>query len=188
MLQLTELTDGERRLILRGRKRWYRWLRRGWHTLSVLLVSLAVLMPAIVWVQINKKLDYQNSVEAIQAVARTGNQPTFFIPANRYAQSFTAISTEEARLAADYVDIFMSKSDSLGLTADKRLGMRLEVTVVPCGLFGQRHSAGQLKLYSSYCGCDTDSLTDETVLQIDSSGTKANVISSRTVTLVSIQP
>jgi len=187
MSQLTDLTDGERRLILRGRKRWYRWLRRGWHTLSVLLVTLAVFIPAIVWIQINNKLDYQNSIEAIQAVARTGNQPTFFTPANQFAQPYIP-RTEEGRLAAVYTDRFMEKGDLIGLTADKRLGMHLEVTVVPCGLFGQRHSAGQLKLYSSFCGCDTDSLTDETVLQIDSSGTKANVISSRTVTLVSIQP
>lgn len=183
-----ELTPSEVRLILRRHKTWHKLMRRIWYVLSGLALLAIIFVPTIMYLQAQKMLAYQNSIAAIQAVARTGTQPTFFIPADQYAQRFITTSTEEARLAADYVNIFMKKSDSFGLTADKRLGMRLEITVVPTGLFGRRHSAGQMMLYSSDCGCDTDSLIDETVLQIDSSGTNANVISSQKVPLATIQP
>ncbi|MFH2050512.1 MAG: hypothetical protein ABIJ12_13835 [bacterium] len=160
----------------------------GWHAFSVFLVIIAVFMPVIIAYQAHKKLEYQNSVEAIQAVASKGSQPTFFISANQYTHRFIVNSTEEARLVSDYVEISISKADSLGLTADKRLGLQLEISAVPCGLFGKRHVAVKLKLYSSYCGCDTDSLIDETVLQINESGMEATVISSNKVALADIQP
>jgi hypothetical protein len=79
------------------------------------------------FLQAQKILAYQNSIEAIQAVARTETRPTFFIPAGQYASRYVETNTEESRLAADYVNRFMMKSDSLGLTADKRLGMRLDL-------------------------------------------------------------
>jgi hypothetical protein len=139
-------------------------------------------------IQAKRALEYQHSIEAIQAVSRTpGTQPTFFISADRYARGPTNMS-EEASIAADYVEIFMRTSDSLNLDASKRLGMRLEIAVVPCGLFGKRHCAAQAWLYTSPCGCDTDSTIDEIVLQLDSTGRSANVICSRKKTLASIQP
>lgn len=185
---MLQLTEREERLVLRRRKAWHKVLRCTWYTVSTLLLCIGLFVPTIMLIQARRELEYQNSIEAIQAVSRTaGTQPTFFISADRYARSSTN-SSEEARLAADYVEVFMRTSDSLNLDAGKRLGMRLEIAVVPCGLFGKRHSAAQAWLYTSPCGCDTDSTIDEIVLQLDSTGRSANVICSRKKTLASIQP
>lgn len=185
---MLQLTDKEVRLILRRRTTWHKVLRRTWYAVSVLVVSFVLFVTAFMFLAAQKKLAYQNSIEAIQAVARTGTRPTFFIPAGQFAQNFVMNSTEESRLAAHYVDMFMKKSDSLGLTADKRLGMHLDITVAPCGLFGQRHSAGTMELFTSNCGCDTYSSVDKTVMHLDSTGVNVSVAASQQVTLANIQP
>lgn len=162
-------------------------LYRTWHFVSVLLLCIIIFVPTIMLMEAKERLEYQNSIESIRSVSRTGAQPTFFISSEQYLRA-PLNSSEEAQLAANYVDIFMRTSDSLQLDAGKRLGMRLDITVVPCGLFQKRHSAAQMHLYTSSCGCDTDSIVDETVFQLDSTGRCANVISSQKRALVSIQP
>lgn len=183
-----QLTSKEERLILRRRKTWHKVLRRVWYVLSGLVIFALIFFPTIVVLQAKKRMAYQNSVEAIQEVKRAGGGYTFIIPANQYTRLNVEASSEEARLVADQVAVFLAKCDSLGLGYDKRVGMQLDVAVVPCGLFGRRLCASRLKLYSSFCGCDTDSLLDETVLRLDSTGTNADVISSQKVALASIQP
>jgi hypothetical protein len=182
------LTDKEKRLTLRRRKTWHKVLRRTWYVLSALAVFAIIFVPTIMFLEAQKELAYQNTVEAIQAVPRTGSQPTFFIPADLFTQPYIP-KTEEGRLAAFFADAFVYKADSLGLTVDQRLGGDLSITFVPCGLFGKRHVASQMNLYTGSCDCN--SVYDETVLQfdsIDSTGIKAIVISSQKVTMASIQP
>ena len=181
------LTDKELRYLDRRRKTWHRLLRQTWYVFSGVAVFAVLFVPTIVYVQAQKLLAYQNSIEAVHAVARTGTRPTFFIPANQYADRFIENNSEESRLAADYVNLFMLKSDSLGLTADKRLGMDFDIEIAPCGLFGRRHMAASLSVYTSHCGCDTDTMIQKTEFRVDSSR-NAIVVSSQEATLESLQP
>ena len=184
---LSNFTEGERRLVMRRRSVWGKLFR--WVGIFLSVVGcLAVIFVTIVSLQIDKKVAYQNSIEAIRAGARSASPRIVIIPANQYAQQPVATETEESRLVADYVEIMLRKCDSHKLTFDKRLGFRFEVMVAPCGQFGKRQTAGTMSVYSSYCGCDTDSAFDQTVLEIDPIDKNANVISSHKVALANIQP
>lgn len=188
-MSVIDVSAREKRLILRRRATWHNVLRWSWYTLSALVVVIVLFVTAFVFLGAQKKLAYQNSLEAIQAVARSGTQPTFFIPAGQYAQQPMSALTEEAHLASYYIEKVMHTCDSLQLTADKRIGFRFEIVAVPCGLFGKRHVGVRACVYSSSCGCDTDSLIDATDLVLDSVGTNVVVSSSqRKVATAGIQP
>lgn len=103
-------TEKELRFLERRRKPWHRYLRRGWYAVSGIAVFAILFVPTIMMLQAQRVLEYQNSIEAIQAVARTGTRPTFFIPANQYDGWFGENYTAESRLAADYVNRFMLRA------------------------------------------------------------------------------
>lgn len=182
-----DYTDQEKRLISRGRKTWYKRLRRGWHTLSVLVVVFAVLFMTVVRIQKNKQQAYDNKVTAIQVVAHADDSLDFQIKVDHYANAQVVPKSEEARMSADQTDMLEQKAVSLGLTPDKRLGYRSEVVAVPCGIPGKLCCAGQLIVYSTYCGCPKDTV-DETVLRIDSTGHSVSIVSSRKVPIKEISP
>lgn len=180
-------TPKEERLLLRRRKRWHTWLRRTWHVFSVVVVAFALFFPLIVWIQINKKLDHQNKMDAIQASTQARGKSSFTIPANKFLQIFALNSSEESRLSDYYLDLQLRKADSLGLLSNERVGFRYEVSAVPYGVFGKRLCVSRLELITSECGCE-DSTLFKTNLQIDSTGNQVNVVSSQKVALTDIHP
>jgi len=182
-----ELTNKEKRLIMRRRKIWHKISRRIIYGVTAFCTMLFVVYAVYAYGKVKEQLAYQDVVNAIPASAHTDGPPAFTIMVSQYIQQEgnTDNESEESRLVEDHFGLYQHVLDSLGLLS-KGLGFKLAITVVPFNSHGMRRVKSQLGWYSTSCGCEKDTL-DFIQMSIDSTDNVV-VISSQLVATTNIQP